>query len=93
MPKFSCRCGYVINLSNGMPSFEMALIPDSRIEKIADSLDESENVNSDAFYALIDEVKKRFTSALHADKFMLILGMGYLILFFLKGMLRLRWPC
>lgn len=58
MPKFACRCGYLMNLSNGAPSFEMALIPESRIEKIADSLDESENVNGDEFYALIDEVRK-----------------------------------
>jgi rubrerythrin len=46
-----------MNLSNGSPSFEFALVPESRIEQIADKLDESEHLGSDAFYGLIDEVK------------------------------------
>lgn len=57
MPKFACRCGYVMNLSNGAPSFELALIPESRIEQIAEKLDEVEHLGSDAFFGLVDEVK------------------------------------
>ncbi len=57
MPKFACRCGYVMNLSNGYQSYELALVPESRIEQIGDKLDESEHLSSDAFYGLIDEVK------------------------------------
>ena len=57
MSKFACRCGYVMNLSNGAPSFEFALVPEARIEQIADKLDEPEHLNSDAFYGLVDEVK------------------------------------
>ena len=57
MSKFSCRCGYVMNLSNGAPSFEFSLVPKSRIEEIADKLDKPEHLDSDAFYGLVDEVK------------------------------------
>lgn len=57
MSKFACRCGYVMNLSNGSPGFELALIPESRIEKIAEKLDEPEQFGSDDFFKLIDEVK------------------------------------
>lgn len=59
MPKFACRCGNVMNLSNGPSSFELALIPESRIEQIAEKLDEPEHLGSDAFFALVDEVKTK----------------------------------
>lgn len=57
MPKFTCRCSYVMNLSNGAPGFEFSLVPESRIEQIADMLDTPEHLDSDAFYCLVDEVK------------------------------------
>ena len=46
-----------MDLSNGSPSFELALIPESRIEQIAEKLDESEHFGSNAFFELVDEVK------------------------------------
>jgi rubrerythrin len=46
-----------MNLSNGPSGFELALIPESRIEQIAEKLDEPEHLGSDAFFALVDEVK------------------------------------
>lgn len=46
-----------MNLSNGAPSFELALLPESRIEQIAEKLDEPEHLDSDAFLGLVDEVK------------------------------------
>ena len=46
-----------MNLSNGTPSFEFALVPESRIVQIADKIDTPEHLGSDAFYSLIDEVK------------------------------------
>lgn len=46
-----------MNLSNGTPNFELALVPESLLEQIADKLDEGERLNGDAFYGLIDEVK------------------------------------
>ncbi len=57
MPKFACRCGNVMNLSNGYQSYELALLPEARIEQIAEKLDEPGRVNSEAFYELVDEVK------------------------------------
>lgn len=57
MPKFACRCGCVMNLSTGAASYELALIPESRIYQIADKLDEPGPFGSDAFFGLIDEVK------------------------------------
>ena len=57
MPKFACRCGYVMNLSASPSNFEFALLPESRIEQIAEKLDDSERLNSDIFYELVDEVK------------------------------------
>jgi len=57
MSKFICKCGCIINLSEGWSSNELALIPESRIEKIGDALDQKESLTIDQFYDLIDEVK------------------------------------
>ncbi len=57
MPKFACRCGYVINLSNGFSDCELALIPEHRIEYIGEQLESPNQVNIDNFFELIDEVK------------------------------------
>lgn len=57
MSKFACRCGYVMNLSSGAPDFELALIPESRLEKIAEELDGPAHLGSEVFFELIDEVK------------------------------------
>lgn len=46
-----------MNLSNGSPNFDLALIPESRIEQIAEKLDEPGHLGSDVFFELIDEVK------------------------------------
>jgi hypothetical protein len=46
-----------MNLSDGSPSFELALIPESRIEQIAEKLDEPGHLSIDTFFGLIDEVK------------------------------------
>ncbi|MEJ5153014.1 hypothetical protein WH265_21075 [Comamonas sp. MYb396] len=57
MPKFACRCGYVMNLSNGSPDFELALVPERCIDEIGEKLDVDNNINSERFFELIDEVK------------------------------------
>lgn len=46
-----------MNLSIGTPSFELALVPESGIERIAEKLDAPARVNGEDFFALIDEVK------------------------------------
>ena len=57
MPKFACRCGHVMNLSGGSASCELALVPESRIESIAEKLDSPDQLNGEGFFKLIDEVK------------------------------------
>lgn len=57
MPKFACRCGNVMNLSSGYQNYELALVPESRIEQIAEKLDGLEPLNSEVFFELLDEVK------------------------------------
>ncbi len=57
MPKFACRCGHVMNLSPGSTSFEFALVPESRIDQIAEKLDSPSHLSSDMLYKLVDEVK------------------------------------
>ena len=46
-----------MNLSSGSASFELSLIPESRIESIAEKLDSSVKMNGEGFFKLIDEVK------------------------------------
>lgn len=58
MSKFVCRCGHVMNLSSGWSNFELSLIPESRIEEIADMLGQQSLIGTDEFYKLIDEVKR-----------------------------------
>lgn len=57
MSKFACRCGYVMNLSNGRPDFELALISEQRIEHIGEMLENPNQMDIKKFYELIDEVK------------------------------------
>lgn len=57
MPKFACRCGYVMNLSNRSTDFELALIPERRIDEIGEKLDTANDLNSERFFKLIDEAK------------------------------------
>lgn len=56
MSKFACRCGYVMNLSSGWSSYELILIPESRIEEIAEMLDQPGHMGSEGFCKLVDEV-------------------------------------
>ncbi len=56
MPKFACKCSFVMNLSDGNPSYELKLVPEYKIQEIGDLLDASEKLTADIFYASIDEV-------------------------------------
>jgi rubrerythrin len=47
-----------MDLSSGWSNHELALIPESRIEEIADILDQPELIGSDGFYKLVDQVKR-----------------------------------
>ncbi|MBC3437231.1 hypothetical protein HU735_17585 [Pseudomonas sp. BW16M2] len=53
MPKFLCRCGYVMNLSQGWSDHEMTLMPESVIERVAERL-EVGPMSSEQFYEAIE---------------------------------------
>ncbi|CAH0321146.1 hypothetical protein SRABI112_05323 [Pseudomonas mediterranea] len=55
MPKYSCVCGYVMNLSQGWSDYEFTLIPESTIEDLGDRLDGENNLSSDQLYEALDE--------------------------------------
>ncbi|WP_229427239.1 hypothetical protein [Massilia atriviolacea] len=46
-----------MNLSQGRPDFELALIPEKRIEEIADFLASEVKMTDEQFFNMIDEVK------------------------------------
>lgn len=54
MSKFSCICGYVINLSGGWSNCEFVLVRESVIDKIANCLDGATGIKADRFYEMID---------------------------------------
>ncbi len=57
MPKVTCNCGHIMNLSTGYQSYELILVPESRIEEIGEKLDKFKHLNTEDFYDLIDEVR------------------------------------
>jgi hypothetical protein len=57
MSKFMCKCGHEMNLSQGRPDFELALVPEKRIEEIGDLLAGEARLMDDVFFNLMDEVK------------------------------------
>ncbi len=56
MPKFACRCGNVLNLSEIWPGCEWRLVPMGRVGEIADRLDDGKAPSGDEFYDLIEEM-------------------------------------
>ncbi len=56
MPKFSCTCGTVLNLSDVWPECELRLVPMARVGEIADRLDSGAGLSGEVFYDMIDEV-------------------------------------
>lgn len=56
MPKFSCDCGEIINLSECPSKSEYVLISEKRITEIANYISDT-RLNEDNFYNLIDGLK------------------------------------
>lgn len=56
MPKFSCKCGNVLNLSDVWPECEWRLVPMSCLGEVADDLDEGKVPTGDVFYDLIEKM-------------------------------------
>lgn len=50
MPKYSCACGYVMNLSHDWSSYELSLVPESVIEELGDRLNRGDVPSSENFY-------------------------------------------
>lgn len=55
MPKFTCTCGCVLNLSLGPQDYELTLIPDKNIEEIGDLLAKKQVLDDEVFFNMIDE--------------------------------------
>ncbi|WP_321797382.1 hypothetical protein [Burkholderia sp. BCC1988] len=53
MPKFTCKCGNVINLSGGTTDDEWTLVPEKSIDEIGDSLGGGEIFTDENFYDVI----------------------------------------
>lgn len=54
MPKFACRCGYVINLTSPSMDEDLILVPDVLVDRLAHSLDEGK-LTSEDLYSLVDQ--------------------------------------
>lgn len=55
MPKYSCVCGYVMNLSQGWSDYELSLIPESVVERLGERLDDGDQLSSAQLYEALDE--------------------------------------
>jgi len=54
MPKFACRCGYVMNLSLGWSDCELSLVPEAIIEDIIIAIDKKNGISTEEFSEKID---------------------------------------
>jgi len=50
MSKFLCKCGHVINLSQGTSECEFTLLPERVIDEIGDKLESVNGLNAEDFY-------------------------------------------
>lgn len=57
MSKFVCKCGQVIDLTQGWSDAELALVPARTIEEIGDALAADTPLTDERFYDLIDAAK------------------------------------
>lgn len=54
MAKFGCRCGYVINLSQGWNDAELLLVPEKNIERLGNSIEDGSVTSAEVAYDIID---------------------------------------
>lgn len=54
MPKYACRCGYVMNLSRGWAEYELMLVPETIVEELGEKM-QSQAVSADEFYECMDK--------------------------------------
>ena len=65
-----------MNLSDGRPDFELALIPEHRIEYIGEQIDNLSQIGIDKFFDLIDEVKTTAYKCPSCDRLHVDAGKG-----------------
>lgn len=58
MPKFKCKCGHIINLSNSTNEAEFSFVPEINILEIAEILANISKMTDDQFFNLIDRSKQ-----------------------------------
>lgn len=60
MSKFTCRCGHIMNLSDGSNTYEYSFVSESKINKILWILNKhNNNINDDDFIEIIDSDRTR----------------------------------
>lgn len=55
MPKYSCACGYVMNISQGWSDCELTLVAESVIDDLGKKLDSGSGLSSEQLYETLDE--------------------------------------
>lgn len=55
MSKFTCTCGWVLNLSNGWADSELLLLSEKIIDGVAERIESGQLDSSEGFYAAIDK--------------------------------------
>lgn len=54
MPKFGCRCGYVMVFQTGEEPYDLALLPEKDIGDVISELNNNEKLSADDFIEIID---------------------------------------
>lgn len=52
MPKFLCKCGFSINLSNGTTDYEFTVVPEKLIDLIGSKIENDNSFCAENFYDL-----------------------------------------
>ncbi|WP_140921497.1 hypothetical protein [Limnobaculum xujianqingii] len=72
MPKFTCRCGYVMNLSDGSNNYEYSFLSENKINKILWILDKTNNrISDDEFIEIVDSDRVRVLCCPQCERFWL----------------------
>lgn len=68
MAKYKCVCGYIFHLSTGSEPFDLLLVPNGKVEKIAEKIEKNE-LQLEEFLELIDVDALRVYRCPECDRF------------------------
>ena len=68
MSKFRCRCGYVMVFQTGEESYDLALIPDTRIGDAAVAFEKRSPENVDEFLKILDSERLKVMRCPQCDR-------------------------